>query len=63
MRVNVVSEIWWEPGLRYLAEGSSVALLLGFLAAYWFATDAPNATPAQAFNDSPPAFASINACE
>jgi len=61
--VNVVSEIWWQHGLRYLAEGSAVALLLGFLATYWFATDAPNAAPTKAFNDSPRTFATLNACE
>jgi Glycosyltransferase family 87 len=63
MRVNVVSETWWQHGLRYFAEGSAVALLLGFLATYWYATDAPNAGPTEAFNDSPRTFATLNACE
>ena len=39
LREDMVSAIWWARGVRYLAEGSSLALLLGFLAAYWFATD------------------------
>jgi hypothetical protein len=41
IRANLVSEIWWEGGVRYFAEGSSLALLTGFIATFWFANDAP----------------------
>ena len=41
IRPDLVDPVWWSNGLKYLAEGPSVALLLGFLAAYWLATD-PN---------------------
>lgn len=40
VRQDLVSPQWWQGGVRYLAEGSSVALMLGFAAAYWFARDA-----------------------
>jgi hypothetical protein len=39
LRENYVGAERWARGVRYLAEGSSVALLLGFLASYWFASD------------------------
>jgi hypothetical protein len=39
LREVVVGATWWEHGIKYLAEGSSVALLLGFLAAWWLATE------------------------
>jgi glycosyl transferase family 87 len=39
LRENYVGADRWAHGVRYLAEGSSGALLLGFLAAYWYATD------------------------
>ena len=39
LREVVVGATWWEHGVKYLAEGSTVALLLGFLAAWWLATD------------------------
>jgi hypothetical protein len=45
LRSNFVDADWWAHGVRYLAEGSSVALLLGFLAAWWFAID-PSASAA-----------------
>jgi len=38
LRENLVDPDHWAHGLRYLAEGSSIALLLGFLTAWWFAT-------------------------
>jgi hypothetical protein len=44
LRENLVDPDRWAHGLRYLAEGSSIALLLGFLAAWWFATDTVAAT-------------------
>jgi hypothetical protein len=39
IRATLVSEIWWDGGVRYLAEGSSLALLMGFIATFWFAND------------------------
>jgi hypothetical protein len=39
LREDLISAIWWARGVKYLAEGSSLALLLGTLAAFWFATD------------------------
>ena len=39
VRVNLIDALWWARGVRYFAEGSSIALLIGFLAAYWFAAD------------------------
>lgn len=53
LRENLISPVWWARGIKYLAEGSSVALLLGFLAAYWFATDAIGlATDAERFESA-----------
>ncbi len=46
VRVNLVSAIWWARGVKYFAEGSSVALLVGFIAAYWFATDTTDSSVA-----------------
>ena len=41
IRASLVSEVWWDGGVRYLAEGSSFALLIGFIATFWFANDTP----------------------
>jgi hypothetical protein len=44
-------------GVRYLAEGPSVSLLVGFLAAYWFATDTSDSPDAEKLRQTPPGFA------
>ncbi len=43
LRLDLIGPIWWARGVRYLAEGSSIALLIGFMAAYWLASDDPSA--------------------
>jgi alpha-1,2-mannosyltransferase len=44
LREDVVGALSWAHGVKYLAEGSSAALLLAFLAVYWFATERSDAT-------------------
>jgi hypothetical protein len=39
LRRPVVSAALWNQGVKYLAEGSTLALMLGFFAALWLATD------------------------
>ncbi len=39
LREPTVGASLWDQGVRYLAEGSTIALLLGFLAAVWLAMD------------------------
>ena len=39
LRRPVVSAVLWNQGVKYLAEGSTLALMLGFFAALWLATD------------------------
>jgi hypothetical protein len=56
LRSNFVDADWWAHGVRYLAEGSSVALLLGFLAAWWFAIDPSASAAAEQLSPAPPAF-------
>jgi len=57
LREDLVDPIRWAHGVRYLAEGSSVALLLGFLAAYWFAVDTTLTADAEKPGHAPPVFA------
>jgi hypothetical protein len=39
LRKPVVGAILWDQGVKYLAEGSTLALMLGFFAAVWLVTD------------------------
>lgn len=62
LREVVVGPIWWAYGVKYLAEGSSVALLLGFLAAEWLATDKTDSMEADKLRELSPTFAPSNSC-
>jgi alpha-1,2-mannosyltransferase len=57
LRPNFVDADHWAHGIRYLAEGSSVALLLAFLAAWWFATDLAGSAEVKKVSRTPPACA------
>jgi hypothetical protein len=62
LREVVVGPIWWTYGVKYLAEGSSIALLLGFLAAEWLATDNADSMEADKLRQLSPTFAPSNSC-
>jgi alpha-1,2-mannosyltransferase len=47
LREDLVGAIWWARGIRFIAEGSFIALLLGFVAAYWFASDGTDSATAR----------------
>jgi hypothetical protein len=57
LREDLVGVTAWVHGVRYLAEGPSVSLLVGFLAAYWFATDTSDSPDAETLRKTPPGFA------
>lgn len=57
LRKSVVGADWWAYGVRYTAEASSVALLIGFLAAYWFAADTTDLEDLKRWGQAPMAFA------
>ena len=40
VRKPVVGAVLWDQGAKFLAEGSILALMVGFFAVLWFATDA-----------------------
>jgi len=56
LRERIVDADRWAGGVKYLAEGSSVALLLGYLAAWWFATDPAGSAAVKKVSRTPPAF-------
>jgi hypothetical protein len=56
LRQSLVDADRWTHGVRYLAEGSAVALLLGFIAAWRFATDRIDAPAAENLSQPAPAF-------
>jgi hypothetical protein len=52
LRQDLVGPVWWARGVWLMAEGSSVALLIGFLAAYWFAADTVNSAEPESSNQA-----------
>jgi Glycosyltransferase family 87 len=60
IRASLVSEVWWDGGVRYLAEGSSLALLIGFIATFWFANDPPGIAIPEVAADGVRALASTD---
>ena len=46
VRKPVVGAVLWDQGVKFLAEGSILALMVGFFAVLWLATDATGAAEA-----------------
>jgi hypothetical protein len=57
LREAVVGPIWWAHGVKYLAEGSTIALLLAFLAAEWLAIDTTDSIEGEELTQPSPTFA------